>query len=57
MKVVGIFKTSNSITDKTKSYMNLSAAQQLLHEGPSYVTDIYVKVRESAKRGTVQKHP
>lgn len=45
MKVVGIFKTSNSITDKTKSYMNLSAAQQLLREGPSYVTDIYVKVR------------
>jgi lipoprotein-releasing system permease protein len=46
MKVVGIFKTSNSITDKTKSYMNLAAAQQLLREGPSYVTDIYVNVKE-----------
>src|ERR1700741_2750059 len=46
MKVVGIFKTSNSITDKTKSYMNLAAAQQLLREGPSYVTDIYVNVKD-----------
>jgi lipoprotein-releasing system permease protein len=46
MKVVGIFSTSNSITDKVKSYMNLSAAQQLMREGPSYVTDIYVNVKD-----------
>ena len=49
MKVVGIFNTSNSIVDKSKSYMNLSAAQQLLREGPNYVTDIYVNVKESDK--------
>jgi lipoprotein-releasing system permease protein len=49
MKVVGIFKTSNSITDKTKSYMNLGAAQQLLREGPSYVTDIYVNIKDPDK--------
>lgn len=49
MKVVGIFSTSNSISDKTKSYMNLSAAQQLLREGPSYVTDIYINVKEPDK--------
>ena len=46
MRVVGIFKTSNSITDKSKSYMNLSAAQQLMREGPSYVTDIYVNIKD-----------
>ena len=46
MRVVGVFKTSNSITDKSKSYMNLSAAQQLMREGPSYVTDIYVNVKD-----------
>ncbi len=46
MRVVGIFKTSNSISDKTKSYINLSAAQQLMREGPSYVTDIYVNVKD-----------
>lgn len=45
MKVVGLFKTSNSVTDKSKSYMNLAAAQQLLGEGPNYVTDIYVEIK------------
>ncbi|MGZ3884829.1 MAG: ABC transporter permease [Bacteroidia bacterium] len=49
MKVVGIFKTSNSMTDKSKSYMNLSAAQQLLRQGPSYVTDIYVNISDPQK--------
>ena len=44
MKVVGLFKTSNSVTDKTKSYINIAAAQQLLVEGPSYVSDIDVDV-------------
>jgi len=45
MKVVGLFKTSNSVTDKGKSYMNLASAQQLLGQGPSYVTDIYVNIK------------
>ena len=43
-KVVGIFKTNNSITDKTKSYINLSASQQLLKQGNNYITDINVNV-------------
>lgn len=43
-KVVGIFKTNNSVTDKTKSYINLAASQQLLQEGNSYITDINVNV-------------
>ena len=38
-KVIGIFKTNNSNTDKTKSYINISASQQLLKEGTSYITD------------------
>jgi lipoprotein-releasing system permease protein len=49
MKVVGIFSTSNSISDKIKSYMNLACAQQLLREGPNYVTDIYINVSEPDK--------
>jgi lipoprotein-releasing system permease protein len=56
MKVVGFFKTSNSFTDKSKSYMNLATAQQLLEEGPNYVTDIYVKIKnpeEAAQYATV----
>lgn len=45
MKVVGFFKTSNSIVDKTKSYINLPIAQQLMAQGPDYLTDIYVKIK------------
>jgi lipoprotein-releasing system permease protein len=45
-KIVGIFKTNNSITDKTKSYINLPASQQLLKEGNSYITDINVNVTD-----------
>ena len=47
MKVIGLFKTSNSVVDKTKSYMNLSAAQQLIAQGPDYLTDIYIKVKNT----------
>ena len=46
MKVVGMFKTSNSVVDKSKSYMNLSMAQQLMAQGPDYITDIYVNVKD-----------
>ncbi len=43
-KIVGVFKTNNSAIDKTKSYINLAASQQLLKEGNSYITDINVNV-------------
>ena len=43
-KVIGIFKTNNSNTDKTKSYINISASQQLLKQGTSYITDINVNI-------------
>jgi lipoprotein-releasing system permease protein len=45
MKVAGIFKTSFSLNDNSKSYINLAAAQQLMREGPSYVTELYVNVK------------
>ncbi len=46
MNVVGIFETKNSKEDKTKSYINLLSAQQLMMEGNSYVTDIHVNVTD-----------
>ncbi|MDP4914926.1 MAG: ABC transporter permease [Saprospiraceae bacterium] len=49
MKVVGIFKTSNSAIDKTKSYTTLVVAQQLLHQSTSYVTDILVNIKDPNK--------
>lgn len=49
MKVVGIFKTSNSAIDKTKSYTTLAVAQQLQHQSSSYVTDILVNIKDPNK--------
>jgi lipoprotein-releasing system permease protein len=46
LKVAAIFKTNNSAIDKTKSYINLNTAQQLLLENNTYVTDINVNVRD-----------
>ena len=46
MKVVGLFQTNNSITDKTKSYINTSVAQQLLIQSSTYITDINVNIKD-----------
>lgn len=46
-KIVGIFKTNNSNIDKTKSYINITASQQLLKEGTSYITDINVNITDA----------
>lgn len=42
MKIVGIFTTGNSMNDQSKSYVNISTAQQFIKEGPSYVSTIFV---------------
>jgi lipoprotein-releasing system permease protein len=44
MKVTGIFRTGTNEFDNSMSYINLAAAQQLMKEPPSYVTDIYVNI-------------
>lgn len=54
-KVVGIFKTNNSITDKTKSYITISSAQQLLKEGSSYITDINVNITNPENAENIAK--
>jgi lipoprotein-releasing system permease protein len=41
LKIVGIFSMGNSLTDDSKSFVNISTAQQFLKEGSSYVTTIY----------------
>ena len=46
MKVEGIFKTSNSNIDLTKSYINLAISQQLMKESSSYLTDILVNIND-----------
>lgn len=45
-KVTGIFRSGSTAADRTRSYINLSAAQQLIRQGPGYVTDIYVNIKD-----------
>lgn len=54
-KILGIFKTNNSLIDETKSYINLAASQQLLKEGYSYITDINVNVADPEKAESIAK--
>lgn len=54
-QVIGIFRTNNSITDKTKSYIHISAAQQLLRESNSYITDINVNISDPEKASEMAK--
>ena len=44
LKVTGIFKSGITGIDRTKGYVNISTAQELLREGPSHITDIFVNV-------------
>ena len=53
LKVAAIFKTNNSAIDKTKSYINITTAQQLLKENNTYVTDINVNVKDPEKAANV----
>lgn len=44
LKIRGIFSTGNALSDQSKSYVNISTAQQLAKEGPSYVTTLYANI-------------
>ena len=41
LRIVGIFEFGNRQIDDTRSYVNISTAQQFLKEGPSYVNTVY----------------
>lgn len=46
LQVVAIFKTTIKGIDNTKTYTNIAAVQQLLHKDRSYITDIYINVKD-----------
>lgn len=48
-KVIGIIKTSIGDIDKTKAFLNITAAQQLLSENRDYATDIQVNIKDYQK--------
>ncbi len=47
MKIVGIFMTGSSMNDNTKSYVNISTAQQFIKEGPSFVSTLFINTRDA----------
>jgi lipoprotein-releasing system permease protein len=53
LEIVGIFETSNAAEDKSKAYVNLSKAQQLMRESSSYVSDININLVDY-KRATLK---
>jgi lipoprotein-releasing system permease protein len=46
LEVVGIFKTTVKNLDNTKSYTNIAIVQQLLQKDRSYITDIYINIKD-----------
>jgi len=48
-KVIGIFQTNVTGVDKTKAYINVNAARQLLAVNQDYVTDIMINVKDYNK--------
>lgn len=52
-KVIGIFQTNLSSVDKTKAYITISAARQLLAENQDYVTDIQANLVDYNKTAPV----
>ena len=48
-KIIGVFKTNVVSIDKSKAYINIGSARQLLAVNPGYVTDIQVNVKDFKK--------
>lgn len=48
-KIIGIFETSVANIDKTKAYLNIASARQLVSKNQDYVTDIQVNVKDYNK--------
>ena len=51
MKVVALMRTGNRNTDNSLAYSSLATAQQLLKEGPGYISDININIKNFEKAG------
>jgi lipoprotein-releasing system permease protein len=52
-KIIGIFQTNVKSVDKTKAYLNISSARQLLAKNEDYVTDLQVNISDFEKTAPV----
>ena len=48
-KVIGLFKTDVASVDRSKAYININAARQLIGANQSYVTDIQINIKDYNK--------
>jgi len=48
-KVIGLFKTDVASIDKSKAYININAARQLIGANQTYVTDIQINIKDYNK--------
>jgi lipoprotein-releasing system permease protein len=55
LRVVGIFSTTVKQIDETKSYVNITQAQNLLGKDRSYVTDIKINLKDYNKAPQVAR--
>ncbi|MBA4145288.1 MAG: ABC transporter permease [Cytophaga sp.] len=46
LRVTGIFRTTIKNVDQTKCYVNITIVQQLLQKDRSYITDVYVNLKD-----------
>jgi len=49
MKVIALLETGNRGTDTSLAYASISTAQQLLKQGPGYITDININIKDFEK--------
>ena len=45
-KVIGLFKTNVTVVDKSKAYLNINSARQLLSVNQDFLTDLQVNIRD-----------
>jgi lipoprotein-releasing system permease protein len=55
LKVVGFFQSGLQDLDKVQSYASLATTQKLLGQGPSYITDLQVKLKDIAQAPAMAK--
>lgn len=48
-KIIGMFRTNVAGVDKSKAYININTARQLLTENQDYVTDLQINIRDFEK--------
>ncbi len=52
-KVIGLFRTNVNGVDKSKAYLNINSARQLLSANSDYITDLQVNIKDFEKTAPV----